>query len=212
MSDLGGAAHLRLHVWADPSWAVTMPDVLEGQCRGIRGWKYEMNGSQLVLLSHFCLNRVDVRSVEMVQRKLLVLRSRRPASKRWNSGKNRGGEAEASRLVRQSRGYRSRQVFLVQSPSPAASDNRLKPVSDLCGRAWLWLDWKLPSVWSDSLSLTGVYLLRRGSRRRWRQPDWLVGRKALSRERSRRESFKVSESTCKQRYFFCYLKALLRKV
>lgn len=37
-----------------------------------------MNGSQLVLLSDFCLNRVDVRSVETVQRKLLVLRSRRP--------------------------------------------------------------------------------------------------------------------------------------
>lgn len=95
MSDIGGAAHSRLHVWADPSWAVTMPDVLEGQCRGIRGWKYELNGSQLVLLSDFCLNRVDLRSVETVQRKLLVLRSRRPVSKRCNSGKNRRRRSES---------------------------------------------------------------------------------------------------------------------
>lgn len=207
MSDIGGAAHSRLHVWADPSWAVAMPGVLEGQCRGIRGWKCELNGSQLVLLSDFCLNRVDVRSVETVQRKLLVLRSRRQE-------RIEGGEAKAGRLVRQSRGYRSRQVSLVQSPSPAASDNRFKPVSDLCGRAWLWLDWKLPFVWSDSLSLTGVYLLRRGSRRRWRQPDWLVGRKNASSRTfnaGKLQSVWIHVQT-EIFFFFCYLKALLRKV
>lgn len=54
-----------------PGGQCQMPDVLEGQCEGIRGWKYEVNESQLVLWSDLCLNRVDVKSVKTVQQKLL---------------------------------------------------------------------------------------------------------------------------------------------
>lgn len=73
LADLGGAAaHSGLRVRADP-WQVTMPDVLQRQCCGIRGWKQELNGNQLVLLRDLCLNWVDVNWVEAVQKKLLAL-------------------------------------------------------------------------------------------------------------------------------------------
>lgn len=105
------------------SLVATMPDVLQRQCGGIRGWKQELDGSRLVFLSDFCLHRVDVKSPRFT----FELRFRKES--RWRNQSETTGPPVAGQQVPTG--------SLAQSPSPAASDKRFKPVSDLCGRACL---------------------------------------------------------------------------
>lgn len=124
----------------------TVPGVLQRQCGGIRGWEARTEWKSISLIERLLFEqggrevggtgpkeaagvaRASVGPPPFTFR--LRLRGGKKKNQRW---RNQLGPPVAGQQV--PTGFP-----LAESPSPAASDNRCKPVSDLRGRARLRLD------------------------------------------------------------------------